>query len=217
MKKIAILIALAMAASASFAAINVQWSNYGFLSGADSSKYATQEAESILWELVYTSGSSIATPTLDTSTGAISYGSDEVLSSREWTKGSDAITVTDKVATTSASEALTMDLAYATIASGKAAYVNADYAQSSGGIYAAVFQYMADGKVYYEVTALNSAINWANTMSAADEVNFNMEDDVQIANYLGQVETPTTIPEPATMSLLGFGALGMVLRRKLRK
>lgn len=32
-----------------------------------------------------------------------------------------------------------------------------------------------------------------------------------------KVDTPTGVPEPATMSLLGLGALAMVLRRKLRK
>ena len=30
-------------------------------------------------------------------------------------------------------------------------------------------------------------------------------------------DTPSEIPEPATLSLLGLGALAMVLRRKLRK
>lgn len=216
MKKIAVLAALAMAATASFGAINVQWSNYGFLSGADSSTYATQDATKILWELVYTPGSSITTPTLNDSTGEITYGeNDEVLSSRLWEKGSADITVTDRVASDPASQSpLTMDLAYATIAAGDASYVNKDYVQSAGGIYAAVFQYMSDGSVYFETTALNSAINWDNKMSAADKVNFNMSDDVQIANYLGQV---TEVPEPATMGLLGLGALAMVIRRKLSK
>ena len=202
-----------MAATASFAAINVQWSNYGFLSGADSSKYATQDADSILWELVYTAGSSISDPVLDTTTGAISYGSDEVLSSRLWEKGSDAITITDKTATSSPSPAITMDVDYATPI-GDAIYVNPNYTKSAGGIYAAVFQYMADGTVYFAMTDLNTGINWANEMSAADEVNFDMEGDVAISKELGKV---VQVPEPATMSLLGLGALAMVIRRKLRK
>lgn len=33
----------------------------------------------------------------------------------------------------------------------------------------------------------------------------------------GKVQEATSVPEPATMSLLGLGALAMVLRRKLRK
>ncbi|MBP5786373.1 MAG: PEP-CTERM sorting domain-containing protein [Kiritimatiellae bacterium] len=32
-----------------------------------------------------------------------------------------------------------------------------------------------------------------------------------------KIADPTSVPEPATMSLLGLGALAMVLRRKLRK
>ena len=115
--------------------------------------------------------------------------------------------------TSRTSPAITMDLDYATPI-GDAIYVNPNYSQSGGGIYAAVFQYMADGSVYYQMTELNTNINWANEMSAADEVNFDMEGDTRIATYLGQV---TPVPEPATMSLLGLGALAMVIRRKMSK
>ena len=215
MKKIAILVALAMAATASLGAINIEWSNYGFLSGATDGVYATQDADSILWELVYTASDSLATPVLDESTGAISYGSDQVLSSRIWKNGSTQVDVTDVVSTTTSSQTpLTFDLDYACFDGGAAAYKNLDYKQSSGGIYAAVFQYCSNGDVYYALTDLNTGINWANEMGAADTVNFNMSDDTTIATKLGTV---TTVPEPATMSLLGLGALAMVLRRKLRK
>ena len=37
------------------------------------------------------------------------------------------------------------------------------------------------------------------------------------ANYTATFSTTAAVPEPATMSLLGLGALAMVLRRKIRK
>ena len=39
----------------------------------------------------------------------------------------------------------------------------------------------------------------------------------QVALSLDGTMTPTSIPEPATMGLLGLGALALVIRRKLSK
>ncbi len=53
--------------------------------------------------------------------------------------------------------------------------------------------------------------------SASDGVN-TIYDSNGSANYVASFETEAApIPEPATMSLLGLGALAMVLRRKMRK
>jgi hypothetical protein len=41
--------------------------------------------------------------------------------------------------------------------------------------------------------------------------------NINSLSFTGTVQQSTQIPEPATLSLLGLGALAMVLRRKLRK
>ena len=177
--------------------IQIYWGNYGFLSGADPSQYATQDANAIEWMLVYTREATIEVPWFDEATGEVRPGgeSDEVLSVRRWERGSDIVTVTDLVATSAPSDnPLGMDLEFAYISDGKAVYANYDFPYSGGGIYALVLQYLPDGRVYYAVTDLNTAINWnSNSMLVPDEVNFAMGKDVQIANYLGQIEGPVVL------------------------
>ncbi|HPY61944.1 MAG TPA: PEP-CTERM sorting domain-containing protein [Kiritimatiellia bacterium] len=55
--------------------------------------------------------------------------------------------------------------------------------------------------------------------SATDWVRFDSRPSAtpQVALSLNGTMEPTAIPEPATMGLLGIGALAMVLRRKIRK
>ena len=54
---------------------------------------------------------------------------------------------------------------------------------------------------------------WFNAVQGGSTTVWDSNSD---ANYVASFET-TAIPEPATMSLLGLGALAMVLRRKIRK
>jgi len=225
MKKIAIMAVLAVAATTTFGAISINWDAYGFLSGADATKYASQDGSKLVWDLVYTSASSITGPEYNEETKAIEYAStDTVLSRRTWEEGSDQMTVEDLVVSATASATpLTWDVEGGCIDTGAKTYKNYDDTRSSGGIYAAVFQYFIDEageitKIYNELTKLNTSINWAATPTGgSDKVSFNAKADTQISNLLYESKQPTVVPEPATMSLLGLGALAMVIRRKLRK
>ena len=60
---------------------------------------------------------------------------------------------------------------------------------------------------------------WAKTYGGDGEKWYSNQEGAGGANYEGMFtyNSGTVIPEPATMSLLGLGALAMVLRRKLRK
>ena len=98
-------------------------------------------------------------------------------------------------------------------------YINKNFSgiDGQGGLYSVVFQYCLNGDgdydVYYAMTGL-VVPSWDHLdRDPPDDVSF----DINIDNELSHLGTVKTVPEPATMSLLGLGALAMVLRRKLRK
>lgn len=230
MKKIAMLLLAAMAASVAFGGINVQWNSKQGFQGPNG-KFVPQDTESyrFVWDLVYTASDSIGTPTLTATSkddsDIVSYGSDVVLSRRElldgavWTDGKTPVTVTDKLTTDVASSD---DLAWSDKAkvSGTKVYSNysSNFSYTSGGVYMAVFQIMSDGTVNYATSDLlksGAGLILGRTspdMTAADSIDFG-----SAVTSLRYFDTIQTIPEPATMSLLGLGALAMVIRRKLRK
>lgn len=218
MKKTSLIVALLMMATASFATIQIYWSNTSFLSGLDEgsgdfekSTFATADGFKIIWDLLYTDGAAV-NASWDKETGELSYDGVTLLSRRLWNAPGDAITVTDEYPASTPSEQLKMDLDIAGIAEGSTVY-KSDFT-GTGGIYAAVFQYIGDekgGAIFCAMTEVNNEINWNNTKDAPSPVHFT--DDMTSLSLLGYYG----VPEPATMSLLGLGALAMVLRRKLRK
>ena len=218
MKKALVGLMVALMAVSSFGGLYVAWDAYGFQSGADSSLGILEDSTttSMIWDLVYTTSDSIGV-TLNEKTGELDYGSDVVVSERLVTPNGDATgtgVVTDLIVSSDVSESPIQfgDYGYAT-GGELMQYGNANPGYTSGNLYAAVFQYTASGDVYAAFTELVEA-NWASDgMGAMDKVNFSLKDDTSLS-YFGHV---TQVPEPATMSLLGLGALAMMIRRKLRK
>ena len=91
-----------------------------------------------------------------------------------------------------------------------------------GSVYQRIFQGTpAEGSYYYETGLYEYDPTFAGgTAPIKDFFNFDESGNGLAVNQQIPVSpTPPTptIPEPATMSLLGLGAMAMVLRRKLRK
>lgn len=232
MKKITMLLLAAMVGSVAFGGINLSWnSKQGFQS--PDGTFVPQDAKSyrLVWDLVYTSGSSITAPSELTENATsidvdakdlVDYGTDVVLSRREWTAedwnaGRTGVKVTDVLATSDASSS---ELAWTDKAkvSGVRDYLNYNnFSYTGGGVYMAVFQIMTDGTVNYGLSTLfkdGTDISLGRSSpdpNPGDSVAFN---SVLKLEYFDKIQT---VPEPATMSLLGLGALAMVIRRKLRK
>ena len=68
---------------------------------------------------------------------------------------------------------------------------------------------LEDGKTYYMDL-------WAKTYGDYGDDEYGSSSNPYRAQFTYSAQSPA-VPEPATMSLLGLGALAMVLRRKLRK
>lgn len=230
MKKILIaLTALAMCAGSAFAVafISVDWSA-GALLGHDGNTdgvLASEDTDYLMWDLVWSSSdaSVVGTIGFDDVTGKYSYrDGDEVVSSR-LVKTDGSVAVTDSWPTEKSSSDLTVQPWWEIIGEGSAQFITESYEtdaegtaafpHTSGYFYSVVFQYCTDGSVYYkEVEPVAAHILGRPETDFPDAVNFDLESDTTIDRFLGK-----TVPEPATMSLLGLGALAMVLRRKLRK
>ena len=216
MKKALVGLMVALMAVSSFGGLYVYWDNGGVLSGANPSQYILQDSSTtqVIWDLVYTTSDSLTTPTLNESTGAIDYGSDAVISERDINPAGQA-TVTDVIASTTPSKTGIEFDEYLFGTPSELLYKNDNPGYTSGNLYAAIFQYTSSGDVYAAFTSIvPEQWTWApGSLATPTAVHFNLDDDTSLS-YFGHV---TQIPEPATMSLLGLGALAMMIRRKLRK
>lgn len=220
MKKALLAIALVCIATASFGWVGVTWTAFKLLDangGGSTTIYGNSATTKVLWELVYTTKSSMADPTMNKATGEITYQEGDVTwATRTWTPDKNTeMHLSEYVMDGVPNLEKTLTIKYpngAIKTEGGSDYKNDSLTLSSGQVYAAVFQYLEDGSVYWATTGLGEF--GTNEMVPTPSLGGDAWSEPVTLSYFGKV---TPVPEPATMSLLGLGALAMVIRRKLRK
>lgn len=204
MKKLIVAVCL-LAVSAMAWANDVAWKiNWGFYQH-DATDLTTLDAGAVLdkydvlWQLIYAGPNNTIDPIDLTADGFVSED-DEVLGSRLLSNGNSG--VFDNLLFTENDSATQTTLDYV--------YSEDDPYYVYQRIYES--QTPVAGTYYYESPLVKLDTSYA---ASAQDLFLGPEESGIQATL--QVQGPASVPEPATMSLLGLGALAMVLRRKLRK
>ncbi len=204
MKKLSLVLAGLFAASAMAWANDVAWYiNWGAYTH-DASDLVTTESGAVLdsydvlWQLIY-AGPNNAIDPVDISASGFVSGDDEVLGSRELSKGSSGIFDNYLYTEDSGSAATSLSYTYSE--------------ENPYYVYQRIYEAQTPvaGTYYYE-----SDLQLLDARYGAGIQGFDLGPQESGIQATLQVQG-SSVPEPATMSLLGLGALAMVLRRKLRK
>lgn len=204
MKKFMItVLALLAAASVSMAGIGVSWDNgegWAIEIGADPDEGpGVADNSDVLWQLIYAGADEKADP-IDLADANYLSGDDELLADRLIPAGGG-----------DCADGTSWD-GWLMYQGGSAAlYQDTSFAGTGTYVYQRIFQGTPEpGSYYYETDLFQFNPNYAGGGQAPDVFGY-AEGAVEVDQQI------PSVPEPATMSLLGLGALAMVIRRKLRK
>lgn len=194
------LIVLAGVAMANQVVWMVPWGVYDHeASDLTGSTDGVLEKYDVLWQLIYAGPNNVADP-VDLTKDYYLGGDDELLKDRSLTLGSSGV----------------FDAWLNNGGNDDACSDELTYADESTAYY--VYQRIYEAKVPVEGTYYYDTkpeLLGSDYFRGSQTLNVGTDDIGVQPNLI--VGGPSEVPEPATMSLLGLGALAMVLRRKLRK
>ena len=201
------LVIVATMASVAMAGVGIQWTTgYGgythtspIITGFDN---AILDSYSVIWQLVYSGTDGINPPSLATAGAGYVTGDDVVWATRTIAQGGG----------TGAEDGSTWNnFMYRADLSGSTTFENAAWA-TAGSVYQRVFEGTpAPGTYWYDSPLFTYDATWTDSQAAES---FNTEVNMNVGGFHAPAGNFFPVPEPATMSLLGLGALVMAIRRR---